>query len=374
MKAKFTLMARVAGKFEAVEFKKGVPSSPAGATSFYVRFSEDGKRHCKPLGKDLTQAVAALRNYELGREFESRGMEMPVTLIAEQTSLSLRIDAYLDETKANKEHKTWQAYSNSLAKFKASCKRSSVQSVAREDLLAFKSYLRGEELSERAVYNNFLNVMVFLKWAGVSTRVQKSDWPEKVERQVEIYEDEDLKEMFEAAHTTERLIMKSFLFSGLRSGEMAHLTYGDIDFKNSIWKVQPKDGWKTKTKESRREVPVPESHTKKILARMEASKHELSDLIFPNSQGAVNKHLVRIVQRVAHRAGIRGRVDDHKFRSTCATRWLREGATVEDVRRWLGHGNLETVGRYLEAINLRSAETQKKISKTFAKFAATGGD
>ena len=130
--------------------------------------------------------------------------------------------------------------------------------MKRQDLLDLKLHLRNEKLSERSIYNNFLNVMVFLKWAGVNAGVKKNDWPAKPEREPEEYSDEELVALLNAADNnenlkskhsrgvgklphwgSERLLLNSFLCSALRSGEMAHLTYGDIDFKHSVWTVAP---------------------------------------------------------------------------------------------------------------------------------------
>jgi hypothetical protein len=84
---------------------------------------------------------------------------------------------------------------------------------------------------------------------------------------------------------------------------MAHRTYGDIDFKHSIWKVQPKAGWSPKTKNSKRDVPVDcGGLTQAIQARMRALDKTKPDLVFPNSLGQPNYHLLRIVKRVAKRA------------------------------------------------------------------------
>jgi hypothetical protein len=69
MTAKFSLMARVGGKFITVEIKHGTPIAPAGASSYYVRFTDDaGKRQRKPLGKDLSAALIELRKMETARE------------------------------------------------------------------------------------------------------------------------------------------------------------------------------------------------------------------------------------------------------------------------------------------------------------------
>jgi integrase len=65
-------------------------------------------------------------------------------------------------------------------------------------------------------------------------------------------------------------------------------------------------------------------------------------------------------------------VDDHKFRSTAITRWLRDGVAPQDVMVWVGHVSLETILRYAAKVNVRRAETLKKATKTFAQFANVG--
>jgi integrase len=44
-----------------------------------------------------------------------------------------------------------------------------------------------------------------------------------------------------------------------------------------------------------------------------------SDLIFPNADEKPNRHLIRVIHRIAKRAGIPGRIELHKFRKTFAT-------------------------------------------------------
>ena len=78
------------------------------------------------------------------------------------------------------------------------------------------------------------------------------------------------------------------------------------------------------------------------------------------------------MKRVAARAGVTGRVDDHKFRSTAITRWLRDGNSVQDVMLWVGHKDLNTILRYAAKLNVRKAETLQKASGAFAQFQAIG--
>jgi integrase len=98
----------------------------------------------------------------------------------------------------------------------------------------------------------------------------------------------------------DRLLLKAFLNSGLRDGELQHLAYGDIDVKHSLWIVRPKEGHNLKTKESQRRVPVGEDLTKKIMERKEAGGKTGEGLIFPNTTEIdPDTHLIRITQRIA---------------------------------------------------------------------------
>jgi integrase len=384
MKAKVALQARIAGKFITIPFKKGMPIVPEGAKTFYARYMKDGKRVSQHLAKEseestrFADALLEFKNLQIAFEFTAQGLPVPemqlvaVTPTVAPVTLPKKIEIYCEEISANKARKTWQAYKNSLTLFTSSCKKTHLHDLTREDMLAFKTYLRDQKFSQRSIYNNFLNVMVFLKWVGTTVGMKADDWPAKPEREPEEYTDDEIGSMLNAANTEERLLMNCFLCSGMRSGELAHLTYGDIDFKHSVWTVQPKDDWATKTRESQRDVPVPEWLTNKLADRMEAGKRGKTDLVFFNAQGKANLHMLRITQAVAKRAKITGRVDDHKFRSTAITRWLREGNTVPDVMKWVGHVNPTTILRYAAKVNVRNREMHQKAVGAFSRFEGVG--
>jgi integrase len=215
--------------------------------------------------------------------------------------------------------------------------------------------------------------MVFLKWAKIQHGVLKGDWPPKPEREPEEYTELEIEKLLTFAQTEERLVLNCFLCVGLRSGELAHSTYADIDCLHSTWTVRGKENWDTKTDGSQRHIPIPEWLTKKIGERQAKGGRKKSDLIFFNEKGGANLHLLRIVKRVAKRAKMTEiRVDDHKFRSTAISRWLRAGNSVQDVMAWVGHKSLSTILRYAAKINVQKAETNKKATDTFAKFAGMG--
>jgi len=388
------------GKWRYLRVNIGRGRRPADLTGpFYLRTSIDGRMQWVPAGDTLEDARDEAKKHEATVKAEARGLAVE----AQSTNrLSAKIAAFLAETKANKARKTHLAYANAMRYFVQSCKRTNVEDIKREDMLSFKTHLRDEDLSETSVYNNFLYTMIFLKWCGTHAGVKKNDWPAKPEREPEEYSDEEIEKLLVAADTEniktksprhkrshqgeERLLLNSFLCSAMRSGELEHLTYGDVDFKNSVWTVQPKMDWKTKTRGSQRDVPIPAWLTKRIHQRMTDGNHQRADLIFPSRDGKPDRKLLNVVKRVAVRAGLLKvvkhdngkrilvgiRVDDHKFRSTAITRWLRDGVAPQDVMAWVGHKKLDTILRYAAKVNVRKLETRKRAERTFAQFANVG--
>lgn len=365
----------------------GQGKPPAGAR-YQIRFTDaNGKRRWSGTFNTLKDAQESASGLDAALVAASEGLTVPEfqnMTNAGKTGLEERIDTFLAETLANKARKTWLAYQNSMTYFKASCKKPFVENIVRTDMLAFKTHLRKENLSDRSVYNNFLNTMVFLKWCNMKAGVKAGDWPSKPERPAEEYHDEELETLLKTANPLERLVLNSFLCSGVRSAELAHLTYGDINFKRSTWTIRPKEGWQTKTEASQRDVPVATWLTGKIEQRRTATQAKNTDLLFPNKANKPNGHLIRIVKRVAIRAGLLKivkredgkkvevgiRVDDHKFRSTAITRWLRDGVAPHDVMYWVGHRDLATILRYSAKLNVQKAAA--KSGQAFQQFEAVG--
>ena len=70
--------------------------------------------------------------------------------------------------------------------------------------------------------------------------------------------------------------------------------------------------------------------------------------MFPSPTGNREQNMLRLCKAVAERAGLVPTEFDLKtFRSTYATRMLRQGFDVKTVQDWMGHKSLETTMRYL---------------------------
>lgn len=53
----------------------------------------------------------------------------------------------------------------------------------------------------------------------------------------------------------------------------------------------------------------------------------------------------------------------HRFRKTCATRWMENGIPIRTIQAWLGHKELETTMRYLGVADI--GKFRDRINKAF---------
>ena len=113
--------------------------------------------------------------------------------------------------------------------------------------------------------------------------------------------------------------------------EVAYLTWADLDLDTGIARVTPKAGWKPKNKMSR-EVMLPDWLIAALRKRRVARPNDV--WVFPSATGmpACKSQLLYMLQAVAKRARVGGRVDLHKFRSTYASLLNKSGkVTVEEI-------------------------------------------
>src|SRR5260370_32299262 len=304
---------------------------------FYTREQRNGETSWNRLqARLLAEARTEALQVQAVQEARAKGVDVVASPEESRERLTNKIAAYLAEVEANKSKATWNAYRKSTELFLKSSTKLNVNDVERTDMLHFKTYLKKEDYSGRSIFNHFANITIFFVWAKGEENtlgLKQSDWPEKPERDPEAYSQEEIKTLFQMAAKTfrglernkgeerdDRLLLDAFVNSGMREGELAHLTYGDIDAKHSVWKVRAKEVHNLKTKGSKRDVPVGEWLTAKVMERKKSDGRQDTDLIFPISSGGVDTHLIRVTQRIAKLACLTGRGDNHKVRATAITK------------------------------------------------------
>jgi len=206
--------------------------------------------------------------------------------------------------------------------------------------------------------------MSFLKAQGVRGLIGKNDWPRFTEEEPEIYDKEELAEMFAVCDEEERLWFEFFLMTGMREQEVMHTYWADINLSHATVRVthKPDRGWTPKAYKER-EIPIPEKLVKSLKAR-KAKSDKTCGLVFPTSGCNVKMNFLDDLKAVAERAELNPEhFWLHKFRATFATWALWKGVDLRTVQQWLGHSDMESTLRYLKPS--RSQAVRDKVNEIF---------
>lgn len=333
--------------------------------AYYLEWREHGRRVRLSVGKDA-QDAATKRDR---KQAELNAINNGVAVLPENgnghKSLAAAVADFIDETRLTKKPKTLSAYTTALNYFTESCPKLYVHDIERHDMLKFVAFLRDKKnQSPRSVYNKFETVMAFLKSQGVRGLVGKNDWPRFVEEEPEIYEKEDLKELFKACSNEERLWFEFFLMTGLREQEVMYLYWSDVNLAAGTVRVshKPDRGWTPKAYKER-EIPIP-AKLVKALKTWKARSDKNCSLVFPTSGCNPKLDFLDCLKACAERAGLeKGDFWLHKFRATFATWSLWAGVDLRTVQQWLGHSDMESTMRYLKPA--RNNTVRDKVNEIF---------
>ena len=338
--------------------------------SYYLEWRENGRRKRLSVGRDAT--VAFNSQIRKIKELEARAEGLEVQAPKDDPNrfqLRSAMADFLEEIKLSRQDKTWQGYKVSFTYFQQSCDKKCVDEIQRIDLLRFSAFLRDrKKLAPRTVFNKFTCVMTFLEAQGLPKLLGKNDRPRYVETEVEIFEDDQLTDLYRVCSLYHRMLYDFLLMTGFREQEAMYITWENVRFGANIvemrWK--PQFHWSPKAYKER-EVPVPdellealEIYRKSLPARRAAP----AALVFSTRSGRPDTHMIRALKRNANKAELNP--EDfwlHKFRATFATTHLRAGVDLKTVMAWMGQTTMDSIIRYLKPA--RRDEVIHKVNSSF---------
>jgi hypothetical protein len=279
--------------------KNGSPKPHADAFQFGVRYSLNGKRKLDPAATlDVVLVILKDRNVRLYAQ--QNGVALPEAAGKRSDSRTVIADAiteYLTTGKAYEKkwsQDTLRCYRDSTGLLVRYCLAEGVehiQDIDKRVVLRFKPFLReskdryGFPISDRTVFNHFLNAVSFLNEYKVDHGLKESDWPTFEEKEVSVYSDSEFNTLLAAANVEERDVLEFFFGVNFRNGEGAHTEWHDIDFDQkevSIYSKEQKYDWRVKDKE-KRIVPVSDVLVERLGDRRLSFAKILSALIMANS-------------------------------------------------------------------------------------------
>ena len=145
------------------------------------------------------------------------------------------------------------------------------------------------------------------------------------------------------------------IFTGMRAGELAALTWACVDFDTGLITIQASFDGLTKSGDVRY-VPILDG-LRPVLCEWRLKCH--GRLVFPNQVGAMHQPSARIFQERLHRvldaAGFprppatrreKHHVHFHGLRHTFASHWVMNGGDLFKLQKVLGHKSVEMTMRY----------------------------
>lgn len=163
----------------------------------------------------------------------------------------------------------------------------------------------------------------------------------------------EIRAMFDACRTVQETAMLEVLYgSGCRVSELVGMNVGDIDWERRQIRVMGKG-------ELEEHKMIGASAVEALKVHLAGCRDERRPLWLGRSSGRLDKKTVRKHLRdIAARAGIKGKVNPHRFRHSFATHMLDHGAELIDVQEMMGHASITTTRIY-------TAVSKSRIRKAY---------
>lgn len=354
----------------------------------------DGRKLCYAnVGKSAATAVIELKQKknllaaQTAADYAGVKIEEDVT---PRKRLRQEADRYIkDRTNQGREEAAVQA-TQVLDEFIASCRRTFIDEITKDDVIDFQIGLRERGNEERTVFNKHVRLRAFMRFAGLDTKAIMPDRPRYEKKLPTVYDAPKLMELYAALSDEDksdrylRLVLDLGAMCGMREQEIVFFEWPDIHWHKSIIRIQGKPDWGFKIKDSeQRDIPV----TPALLARLKAwrEEHPQTRLVLGTKNDTPNGKLLRTLKRAVNRLGLNcGTCEGclkkdkecrqwtlHKLRRTYATALLRgvsgvKGFDLSTVQAFGGWADIATVARYLRPVEVD--EAQSTVASIFSSL------
>ena len=181
---------------------------------------------------------------------------------------------------------------------------------------------------------------------------------------------EEIGRVLTAARPDVRPMLQLMIFTGLRKGEIRFLEWNDVDLRNSLLHVRPKEIWNPKTENSARTIPLCEPAVEALrMAQERAEKRKvMSSLVFPGRKGGPLKDIRDSLNGACKRAGV-PRLHVHGLRHTFGSQMAMAGADPFAIMKAMGHADIKTTMIY---VSLGKSHIREQVERLNAIPIQTG--
>lgn len=239
-----------------------------------------------------------------------------------------------------------------LAYLRAHGMPTGASAVTREHVEAYLADMQGR-LSPATVAKHYRSLQQLFRWLdedGEITRtpMEKMTAPTVPEQPVPVLTEDHLRKLLDSCrgntfeNRRDLAIIRLFIDTGMRAGELAGLDVEDLDQEQSVANVMGKGGrgracpYGAKTADALRRY---------LRARRSHPRTGLPSLWLGKKGPMTDSGVRQMIERRCLDAGI-PHVHPHQFRHTFAHMWLADGNQEGDLMRLAGWRSREMVGRY----------------------------
>ena len=227
-----------------------------------------------------------------------------------------------------------------------------------------------ENRASATARQRYSSLTQFFRWLTAESEIEENPMtriepPTVVEKPVPVLTVDEIRALLDACKSggpfeaaRDEAIIRLFLDSGMRLGEMAGIKQSDIDLKLKVVVVLGK-GSRLRT------VPF-EDKTASVLDRYRRQRLRHKNTERPEfwlgARGPLSKTgIYQIIRRRSRDAGL-PEVHPHTFRHTFAHQWLSQGGAEGDLQRIAGWSSPQMLQRYgASAADQRAQEAYRRI-------------
>jgi site-specific recombinase XerD len=235
--------------------------------------------------------------------------------------------------------------------------------VSKLDCLEYLSFLAKKGLTGVAMARKLAAIREYFRFLEGVGVIAKSptvgiETPKREKHTRAYLRPDEYTKMLSLAGASPRdyAILQTFLQTGIRVSELAHLTIDDVDFLKPAITVRGKGGVE-------REIALEKRGMQALKNYLAVRGDSLSERLFLNYQGEPisERGIRKLVVKYRKAAGISKKASCHTLRHTFATYKAEKGVSPFQLQQWLGHANLNTTQIY---VHLGKQNAKKIMEQT----------
>ena len=227
-----------------------------------------------------------------------------------------------------------------------------IEAITSTEIQQFYNYLQckqhqktKEALSESYINHHVYSLKIFFNWLEITEQISSNPmsnltFKTNKNNNRQPLTQHQITQLFNVAKTPKEIATLHLFYScGLRRSEAERLQITDIHFAKNLLYVRAGKGAK------RRVIPLTEKVTNDFLNAANNNKIFLVNN-YGNKMTGCNYN--NIIKNLAQKATIKSPISLHILWHSIATHLLENGLSIEFIKEFLGHANLETTQLYVK--------------------------